>query len=153
MEAIVVYSEPRHQRFGCPSYPLLDSHSQSRTPLPQGVHFIVVQTKDTVIAPLRETARSTAGKGLRLLEKVILLLWVAAMIVRDYKPLRIYQWGSLLEDRHFSEISDIDIAVEGITDADAEQLTCFPLDIVAIEHVHPAYAEHIRRRGRIVHER
>ena len=129
--------------------------------MPQGVHFIVVQTKDTVIAPLRETARSTAGKGLRLLEKVILLLWVAAMIVRDYKPLRIYQWGSLLEDRHFSEISDIDIAVEGITDAEAlsglrteaERLTRFPLDIVAIEHMHPAYAEHIRRRGRIVHER
>jgi len=40
------------------------------------------------------------------------------MIVREYKPLRIYQWGSLLEDRHFSEISDIDIAVEGITDAE-----------------------------------
>ncbi len=122
-------------------------------PLPQGVHFPVIQTKDTVIAPLRETARSTPGKGLRLLEKVVLLVWVAAMIVRDYKPLRIYQWGSLLEDRHFSEISDIDIAVEGITDAEAEQLTRFPLDIVAIEHVHPAYAEHIRRRGRIVHER
>jgi len=86
---------------------------------------------------------------------------VVAMIARDYKPLRIYQWGSLLEDRHFSEISDIDIAVEGITDAEtlsglhaeAEQLTRFPLDIVAIEHVHPAYAEHIRRRGRIVYER
>jgi len=86
---------------------------------------------------------------------------VVAMIVREHKPLRIYQWGSLLEDRHFSEISDIDIAVEGITDAEAlsglrgeaEQLTRFPLDIVAIEHVHPAYAEHIRRRGRIVYER
>ncbi len=81
------------------------------------------------------------------------MVWVAAMIVRDYKPLRIYQWGSLLEDRHFAEISDVDIAVEGITDADAEQLTRFPLDIVAIEHVHPAYAEHIRRRRRIVHGR
>lgn len=86
---------------------------------------------------------------------------VVAMIVKEYKPLRIYQWGSLLEDRHFSEISDIDIAVEGITDAavlsglraEAEKLTYFPLDIVAIEHVHPVYADHIRRRGRIVHER
>jgi predicted nucleotidyltransferase len=83
------------------------------------------------------------------------------MIVKEYKPLRIYQWGSLLEDRHFSEISDIDIAVEGITDtaalsglrAAAEQLTYFQLDIVAIEHVHPAYAEHIRHRGRVVYER
>ena len=37
-------------------------------------------------------------------------------IVQDYAPIRIYQWGSLLDDRHFSEMSDIDIAVEGITD-------------------------------------
>jgi predicted nucleotidyltransferase len=86
---------------------------------------------------------------------------VVAMIVASYDPARIYQWGSLLEERHFSEISDIDLAVEGITDpaslsamrADAERLTAFPLDIVAIEHIHPAYAEHIRRRGRIVYER
>ena len=62
---------------------------------------------------------------------------------------------------HFSQMSDIDIAVEGITDpavlsalsGEATELTRFPLDIVAIEHVHPAYADHIRRRGRIVHER
>ena len=66
-----------------------------------------------------------------------------------------------MNDRHFSEMSDIDIAVEGITDpaalsalwSTAEKLTRFPLDIVAIEHVHPAYADHIRRRGRMVYER
>ncbi len=82
-------------------------------------------------------------------------------IVQDYAPIRIYQWGSLLDDRHFSEMSDIDIAVEGITDPAAlsalrgamEKLTRFALDIVAIEHVHAAYADHIRRRGRIVYER
>jgi predicted nucleotidyltransferase len=86
---------------------------------------------------------------------------IVAAIVSGYHPLRIYQWGSLVEDRHFSEMSDIDIAVEGITDAavlsalrgEAERLTRFPLDIVAIEHVHPAYADHIRRRGRVVYER
>jgi len=58
-------------------------------------------------------------------------------------------------------MSDIDIAVEGITDPAAlsalrgamEKLTRFALDIVAIEHVHAAYADHIRRRGRIVYER
>jgi hypothetical protein len=62
--------------------------------------------------------------------------------------------GLLVNDRHFSEMSDIDIAVEGITDpaalsalrGAAEKLTHLPLDIVAIEHVHPAYAAHIRRR-------
>ena len=35
----------------------------------------------------------------------------------------------------------------------AETLTDLPLDIVQIEHVHPAYTEGIRRRGRIVYER
>lgn len=82
-------------------------------------------------------------------------------MIEKYHPVRIYQWGSLLEDRHFSEISDIDIALEGITDAallsglraDADRLTQIPVDIVAIEHVHPAYADHIRRRGRVVYER
>ena len=82
-------------------------------------------------------------------------------IARDYRPLRVYQWGSLVNDRHFSRMSDIDIAVEGITDpavlsalrGAAEKLTRFPLDLVAIEHVHPVYADHIRRRGRIVYER
>jgi predicted nucleotidyltransferase len=82
-------------------------------------------------------------------------------IVREYKPVRMYQWGSLIDERHFSEMSDIDIALEGITDpatlsalrGAAEKLTRFPLDIVAIEHVHPAYADHIRRRGRVVYER
>jgi predicted nucleotidyltransferase len=71
-----------------------------------------------------------------------------------------YQWGSLVDERQFSEMSDIDIALEGITDpatlsalrGAAEKLTQFPLDIVAIEHVHPAYADHIRRRGRVVYE-
>jgi predicted nucleotidyltransferase len=86
---------------------------------------------------------------------------IVSVITRDFKPLRIYQWGSLVHDRHFSRMSDIDIAVEGITDpaelsalqSVAEKLTRFPIDIVAIEHIHPAYAEHIRRRGRVVYER
>ncbi|MBN1835287.1 MAG: hypothetical protein JW820_05515 [Spirochaetales bacterium] len=86
---------------------------------------------------------------------------VAAMVVRTYKPRRVYQWGSLLEESHFSEMSDIDLAVEGIDDpatlsklrVDSEGLTDFPLDIVAMEHIHPAYAEYIRRHGRVVYER
>jgi predicted nucleotidyltransferase len=86
---------------------------------------------------------------------------IVSAIARDYRPLRVYQWGSLVNDRHFSRMSDIDIAVEGITDpaalsalrGAAEKLTRFPLDIAAIEHVHPVYADHIRRRGRIVYER
>ena len=86
---------------------------------------------------------------------------ITAMIAGEYNPKRIYQWGSLMEDRHFSEMSDIDIALEGITDSEtlstlrarADGMTRFPVDIVAIEHVHPAYAEYILHRGRIVYER
>jgi predicted nucleotidyltransferase len=85
---------------------------------------------------------------------------IAAFVASGYKPRRIYQWGSLLDSRRFSQISDIDLAVEGITDpqtlsalrAEAARLTELPLDIVAMEHIHPAYAEHIRRRGKVVHE-
>jgi len=44
-------------------------------------------------------------------------------IAKAHNPQRIYQWGSLVETRHFMELSDIDIALEGI-----------------------------RRQGRIVHE-
>jgi predicted nucleotidyltransferase len=86
---------------------------------------------------------------------------IVAMIARDHVPARIYQWGSLVHDNHFSQMSDIDLALEGITDpgklsaiiASAEKLTRFPLDLLAIEHLHPAYAEHIRKRGRVVYER
>ncbi len=34
---------------------------------------------------------------------------------RMYSPRRIYQWGSLVESKNFSEISDIDIGVEGLS--------------------------------------
>jgi len=86
---------------------------------------------------------------------------VVDMIAREYQPDRIYQWGSLVETAHFSERSDIDIAVEGITDpnrffamaAAAQEQTRFPLDIVQLETVHPRYAELIRRLGRLVYER
>jgi len=84
---------------------------------------------------------------------------IISMIAREHKPLRIYQWGSLVTGGHFSERSDIDIAMEGITDPAelsairrlAEKMTQLPLDIVAIEHVHPVYAEQIRRRGRVAY--
>jgi predicted nucleotidyltransferase len=86
---------------------------------------------------------------------------IVSAIAREHRPVRIYIWGSLVHDRHFSERSDIDIALEGITDpaelsaiwASAEKLTRLPLDIVAIEHLHPAYAEHIRKRGEVAYER
>ena len=86
---------------------------------------------------------------------------IVSLIIENYAPKRIYQWGSLLDEGTFSEISDIDVALEGVTDPavflklanEAEELTSFPLDIVQMECIHPLHAEDIRRKGRLVYER
>ena len=86
---------------------------------------------------------------------------IVAMIIERYAPRRIYQWGSLVTESHFSERSDIDIAPEGVTDPElffelikeAEKLSDLPVHVVQIEHIHPAYAQGIKTRGRVVHER
>jgi predicted nucleotidyltransferase len=86
---------------------------------------------------------------------------IVERIVERFHPARIYQWGSLLDRRRFSEISDIDIAVEGVPDAETYfailgevmNMTAFPLDIVEIEKVGAENARHIKETGRLVYER
>ncbi|MBE0655792.1 MAG: nucleotidyltransferase domain-containing protein [Bacteroidales bacterium] len=83
---------------------------------------------------------------------------ICNMIISEFHPVAVYQWGSLLDRTKFSEISDIDIAVEGITDAQqyfdllkkAEELSQFPLDIVQLESIHPLHKEMILSRGKII---
>ena len=83
------------------------------------------------------------------------------MIIDRYAPRSIYQWGSLLEYRRFNELSDIDIAVTGLSQAstvfhlmgDAEDMTDFPLDIVELERIAPLHRESIIRKGKLVYER
>ena len=83
------------------------------------------------------------------------------MIVRDFSPRRIYQWGSLVRPGAFKSYSDIDIAVEGVIDPErffallgqAQALTRFPLDIVQIDKIAPEYADDIRKNGRLAYER
>ena len=85
---------------------------------------------------------------------------IIAFIASHYRPSRIYQWGSLLRPGAFRSFSDIDIAIEGIVDAerffallgDVEKLTHFPLDIVQLEKIEPEYADDIRRNGKLVYE-
>ena len=85
---------------------------------------------------------------------------IIEMIVREYRPTRVYQWGSLLRPKLFRDYSDIDIAVEGIADAAtffrmlgaAQAMTEFDLDLVQIEKVAPEYAEDIREHGKIAYE-
>jgi predicted nucleotidyltransferase len=85
---------------------------------------------------------------------------IISLIVSAYRPRRIFQWGSLLDRRRFWEQSDIDIAVEGVTEpeqffrmlAEADGLTDFPLDLVPLENVEPEFNELITRNGRLVYE-
>lgn len=82
-------------------------------------------------------------------------------IITDYQPARIYQWGSLLNREHFSEMSDIDVAVEGIKSAEdifklfgeIMDLTDFHVDIVELDKIEPEYADIIKAKGRLVYER
>ena len=86
---------------------------------------------------------------------------IVAAIAEQVNPRRIYQWGSLLDRARFSEISDIDIAVEGLrgpaeffrTLGIAMDGTSMPVDVVELEKVPEDVADRIRRRGALVHER
>jgi predicted nucleotidyltransferase len=86
---------------------------------------------------------------------------IVDLLVRNHQPRRIYQWGSLLNRHQFSEISDIDIAVEGIQSAEqffelfgeADRLARFPLDLVEMERIEPEFAELIRLKGVLVYDR
>jgi len=85
---------------------------------------------------------------------------IVEMIRERYAPRRIWQWGSLLNPSSFDSTSDIDIAVEGVTDAEtyyrllgeALELASFPLDIVQMEKIEPEFRELIRLKGTVVYE-
>ncbi len=86
---------------------------------------------------------------------------VVAMIRDEFAPARITVWGSLLDPSRFNEMSDLDVAVEGVTDPEryfallgrAAELTELPVDIVQLDRIDPIYADLIRRKGKVVYER
>jgi predicted nucleotidyltransferase len=86
---------------------------------------------------------------------------IVDMIVRAYRPDRLYQWGSLLDRDKFTSMSDIDIGIVGVTDPasffrllrDAEVLSRFPVHIVQMDRIEPEFREIIEQRGRVVYER
>ena len=106
------------------------------------------ERRQAALADRLERARSDADR-------------IRLRIAHELDPTRIYQWGSLLTGEHFSEISDIDFAIEGLSGpADysraldiAIEETSFPIDIVQIDKLSPQTRERIIRRGRIVYER
>ena len=86
---------------------------------------------------------------------------IVSEIAAQVNPRRIYQWGSLLDRKRFSEIFDVDIAVEGLNGAAeffqvlgiAMNGTALPVDVVELEKIPADVAERIRERGALVHER
>jgi predicted nucleotidyltransferase len=86
---------------------------------------------------------------------------IVEMIITEFCPERVYQWGSLIDGKGFSEISDIDIAVEGVTEPErfallngkARELTSFPLHIVQLETLHPVHASEIKENGKLIYAR
>lgn len=83
---------------------------------------------------------------------------IIEMIVKKYQPKQIIQWGSVLEPKHFSEASDIDLAIVGLDSiifskllADAEEMTQFSLDLVQWEHLNPSFQKIILMKGKIIY--
>lgn len=114
---------------------------------------------------VRETLRKRRAANEEKLEARFQEAWdsfnkIVTLLIKKYHPRRIYQWGSLLNRAHFSSISDIDIAVEGITSADkffamygeAEAITNLPLDLLQMEKIDKLHAQSIKEKGRIVYE-
>ncbi len=97
---------------------------------------------------LWERAREEADEAVRI-------------VVEHYRPKRVIQWGSVLRPEAFTEISDIDIAVEGIDDMeswsrmerDLLAVVSFPLDLVRFDRIHPEHQRQILSRGVVVYER
>lgn len=108
----------------------------------------------------KRLAREAAGRALHEKARAEAQA-IVAMIVEKYRPTRVLHWGSILRPEQFRDYSDIDIAVEGITDAeqffamygDAEAMTRFPLDLVQLEKIEPEYRRLIETRGQVVYRR
>jgi predicted nucleotidyltransferase len=83
---------------------------------------------------------------------------IVDMIIQKYNPARIIQWGSLLNPEAFDEMSDIDLAVEGLVEAeryfallgDAMEMSTFKLDLVQLEKIEPEFAEIIKMKGQVI---
>jgi len=80
---------------------------------------------------------------------------IIEMIIADFSPKRVWQWGSLLSSHQFDENSDINIAVEGLVSAQqffemyekAASMTNIPLDLIEIDKIGEIHREFIKKIG------
>ena len=133
--------------------------SEEKEKLTMDSHQRLSQVQETVTF-LQRRAKEQEKKRLRLWEQAredaeqILQYWI-----ETYQSTRVWQWGSLLKREEFSEISDLDFAVEGLNSvqmlqllADAEERSDFPIDLLHWETLSPGVQQLIKLRGQIVYE-
>lgn len=79
-------------------------------------------------------------------------------VISEYEPKEIVLAGSLVDSDRFSEISDIDIAVSGLTSEEleeisewAEEKSSFPPDILDLDQAEQFHIDSIRKSGRKVY--
>ena len=82
---------------------------------------------------------------------------VTEQIIERYEPKEIYQAGSLVDSDRFTQISDIDIAISGLTESEieeisdwAEEKSSFPIDIIDLDRAESVHVQSVRKTGRRV---
>jgi len=83
---------------------------------------------------------------------------IVQLTLDHYQPRMIIQWGSVLQPEHFSEASDIDLAVAGLAFpqfmrlfGEAEELTRFSLDLLRWEEIDPSFQKIILAKGEVLY--
>lgn len=96
--------------------------------------------------------RRLVNKAERIAKQVI------KKILADYEPKEILQAGSLVDSVRFTEISDIDIAVSGLSPEEledisdwAEEKSSFPVDMLDLDRAEQKHIDSIRKHGRRVY--
>lgn len=97
----------------------------------------------------RRRCSALHNKALADVEKIV------AYMKANYPLVSLYQWGSVLYGESFDELSDIDIALEGVASPedffkiykDLENLTDFSLDIIELDRTDPISRASILERG------
>jgi predicted nucleotidyltransferase len=85
---------------------------------------------------------------------------IVKMIIKKFKPKKIYQWGSLIHQENFREYSDIDIGIEGLKSieeffnlyGEAENISSFPLDIIELDKIEEKTANFIKKKAKFIYE-
>ncbi len=110
---------------------------------------------------LSEKARRRGEQHSRLWRQAVIdVERIVGLVIEEFTPLRILQWGSVLNEGDFSEVSDIDLAIEGVDSVrfmclqkKVEKMTEFPLDLLRWEDVDPCFKRILEKKGVVIYEK